>query len=393
MSSRALVLAALLCLTGCRSGPQLRAVAAVVKEDIERARRSNAMRCAPRELATAEAHLDFTLGELEQGSAGRAAEHLDVAEVAAKRAVAASRDCAPRQVVVKEPPKVVVKLEATDGDGDGVLDVDDRCPAVAGPPENKGCPVEAPKDVDGDGVFEPADACPTQPEDLDGYQDADGCPELDNDGDGILDQADKCPNEAGPLPSLGCPVTDKDEDGLADDVDQCVNEPEDKDGFRDEDGCPDLDNDADGVPDDRDECPLKPGPSDNKGCPRQYSLVVVTQEKIEIKKQIRFATGSAQIVGADSAKILDEVAQALADSPQIKRLRVEGHTDSVGDDSKNLKLSAARATAVLGALTKRGVAAARLEAAGFGETRPLASNATAAGRAENRRTEFNIVEQ
>ena len=129
------------------------------------------------------------------------------------------------------------------------------------------------------------------------------------------------------------------------------------------------------------------------GCPRPFKLIVVTKERIEIKKQLKFATGSAKIVGAESEKILDEVAQALADNRQIKKLRIEGHTDSVGDDASNLRLSQNRANAVLSALLRRKVDPSRLEAVGFGETRPIASNGTAAGRAENRRTEFNILEQ
>lgn len=378
---------------GCHSGPQIRASGDIIKTDIERARRSNALRCAPRELAAAEANLDFAMGELDEGNSQRAYEHITEAEVMAKKAVALSRDCAPRQVVVKEPPPLIVKIEETDKDGDTVLDKDDQCPSLPGPVSNKGCPIEAPKDRDGDGILDPSDKCIDQPEDMDGFQDEDGCPEPDNDNDGILDGADKCPNEAGPMQNMGCPILDKDGDGLNDDKDKCPNEPEDKDGFQDEDGCPDLDNDADGVPDDRDDCPMDPGPVDNKGCPRKYSLVAVTKDRIEIKKQIKFATGSAKIVGAESEKILDEVALALKDNAQIKKVRVEGHTDSVGDDSKNLKLSQNRANSVMSALIKRGVDPGRMEAVGFGETKPIASNSTSAGKAENRRTEFNIVEQ
>ncbi len=425
--TRSLGVACVVVLTvGCHSGPQIRASGDIIKTDIERARRSNALRCAPRELAAAEANLDFALGELDEGNSQRAYEHITEAEAMAKKAVALSRDCAPRQVVVKEQPQLIVKIEETDKDGDTVLDKDDQCPSLPGPVSNKGCPLEAPKDRDGDGILDPSDKCIDQPEDVDGFQDEDGCPEPDNDNDGILDTADKCPNEAGPMQNMGCPILDKDGDGINDNKDKCPNEPEDKDGFededgcpdldndadgvpdekdkcpldpedkdgfQDEDGCPDLDNDADGVPDDKDDCPLVPGSVDNKGCPRKYSLVQVTKDRIEIKKQIKFATGSAKIVGAESEKILDEVGLALKDNTQIKKVRVEGHTDSVGDDSKNLKLSQNRANSVVSALIKRGVDPARLDAVGFGETKPIASNSTSAGKAENRRTEFNIVEQ
>lgn len=376
----------------CHSGPAIRASADVVRVEVEKARRTNASRCAPRELATAEASLDFVAGELDQGDSSRAFEHLTRAEAAARKAVALSQDCAPRQVVVKEESRPVVRIEEVDSDGDGTLDKADRCPSLPGPGENQGCPKEAPRDRDGDGVPDASDGCVDQREDLDGFEDDDGCPDPDNDRDGIVDASDKCPSEAGPMQNLGCPVLDKDGDGVTDDRDQCPNEPEDKDGVHDEDGCPDLDNDGDGVPDDRDECKDQPGPAENKGCPRPYSLVAVTKERIEIKKQIRFATGSAKIVGAQSEKILDEVALALSDNLQIKKVRIEGHTDSVGADSTNLKLSQSRARAVMSALIKRGIDPARMEAVGFGETRPIASNATGPGRAENRRTEFNIAE-
>ncbi len=377
----------------CHSGPQIRASGEVIQTDIERARRSNALKCAPRELAQAEANLDFVFGELDQGNSQRAWEHANLAEKYAKKAVSLSRDCAPKQVVVREQPQLVVKIDETDKDGDGVLDKDDRCPSLPGPAENQGCPREAPKDRDGDGIIDTLDQCPDQPEDFDGFQDEDGCPDVDNDNDGILDTADKCPNEAGPLQNLGCPIVDRDGDGLNDDVDQCPNEPEDKDGFQDEDGCPDLDNDGDGVPDDQDDCPMDPGPADNKGCPRKYSLVAVTKDRIEIKKQIKFATGSHKIIGKESELILNEVAQALNDNQQIKKIRVEGHTDAQGSDASNLKLSQRRADSVMAALIQRQVSPSRMEAVGFGESKPIATNSTAAGRAENRRTEFNIVEQ
>ena len=416
------VLLAALAGSACVTGAQVRASAEVIKADVERARRQGAMRCAPRELATAEANLDFALGELSQGTSGRANDHVKEAEAATRKALALSKDCAPKQVLVKSQPQVVVKIEETDRDGDGIFDKDDKCPNLPGPPETGGCPLEAPRDRDGDGIPDDMDRCVDQPEDKDGFQDEDGCPEPDNDGDGILDGADKCPNEAGPIQNVGCPVTDTDGDGIMDDTDRCPKEAEDKDGFQDEDGCPELDNDADGLPDGQDKCPNEAGPVENegcpdkdrdgdgivdrldacpdqpgvkeeKGCPKKYSLVVVTKERIEIKKQIKFATGSAKIVGGESEKILDEVAMALKDNPQIKKVRVEGHTDSVGNDASNLKLSQNRANSVMSALIKRGVDPVRMEAVGFGETKPIASNATAAGKAENRRTEFNIVEQ
>ena len=165
-----------------------------------------------------------------------------------------------------------------DRDHDGIIDILDRCPDE---PEDKdgfqdddGCPDE---DNDNDGIPDALDKCPNEPEDFDGFQDDDGCPDLDNDHDGIPDVDDACPNEPedgkGKRPFDGCPSTveDSDGDGIPDVKDQCPEEPEDKDGFQDDDGCPDPDNDNDGVPDIYDACPNDPedmdGFEDNDGCP------------------------------------------------------------------------------------------------------------------------------
>jgi outer membrane protein OmpA-like peptidoglycan-associated protein len=122
-------------------------------------------------------------------------------------------------------------------------------------------------------------------------------------------------------------------------------------------------------------------------------MVVDKNDRIEIKQQIRFKTASAKIIGNDSFEILSEVAQALKDNPQITKIRIEGHTDSVGADAYNLKLSQQRADSVMADLLKRGIDPGRMEAVGFGKTTPIASNSTSVGRATNRRTEFNIISQ
>jgi outer membrane protein OmpA-like peptidoglycan-associated protein len=165
-----------------------------------------------------------------------------------------------------------------DRDHDGIPDGVDKCPDV---PEDKdgfedkdGCPD---LDNDNDTILDKDDKCPNQAEDFDGFEDQDGCPDLDNDKDGIDDEHDACPNDPEdhkpPRPEDGCPQskTDTDGDGIMDDKDKCPNDPEDKDGFEDDDGCPDPDNDNDGIPDQFDQCPNEPedmdGFQDDDGCP------------------------------------------------------------------------------------------------------------------------------
>ncbi len=164
--------------------------------------------------------------------------------------------------------------ETSDRDGDGVPDYRDKCPAQKedrdGFQDDDGCPDP---DNDKDGIPDTEDKCPNQPEDYDKFQDKDGCPDPDNDGDGIPDKQDNCPMDKGPASSKGCPpsMLDADGDGIQDNKDKCPNQPEDKDGFQDDDGCPDLDNDGDGIPDDHDKCPNdaedKDGHDDADGCP------------------------------------------------------------------------------------------------------------------------------
>jgi len=168
--------------------------------------------------------------------------------------------------------------DVRDSDGDGIQNSSDKCPLIPedldGHDDRDGCPDD---DNDGDRRPDSEDKCPNEPEDLDGFDDDDGCPELDNDGDKIEDLVDKCPNDAedgkDPYPSDGCPADkrDSDADGIPDSADSCPMQEEDMDGFEDGDGCPEADNDADGIPDDADKCPLCPedkdGFEDDDGCP------------------------------------------------------------------------------------------------------------------------------
>jgi OmpA-OmpF porin, OOP family len=321
---------------------------------IATARDNGAQRCAPVELAMAESNNDGAGHELDEGNYFVATEKADVADKNARLAIE------------KSP-----KDKCTD-----------KTVAVATPD----------KDTDGDGIVDKFDKCPTQPEDKDGFQDEDGCPDLDNDGDGIPDGVDKCPDEPedkdGFQDQDGCPDLDNDNDGFSDKIDKCPNEPEDKDGFEDDDGCPDPDNDKDGIPDVSDKCPNEAGvPPD--GCPKKYDLVVVTEKKIELKQTVYFDTDRASIKSV-SFKLLDEVAQALADNPTIK-VEIQGHTDSQGDDDYNMKLSQKRAESVRDYLVKKKVATDRMVPKGYGEEVPIADNRTADGRSQNRRVEFIIT--
>lgn len=168
--------------------------------------------------------------------------------------------------------------DVRDSDGDGIQNGRDKCPLIPedhdGFEDTDGCPDD---DNDGDRRPDAEDKCPNEAEDLDGFDDDDGCPELDNDKDGIEDLKDKCPNDAEdkkePYPNDGCPANKRDSDGdnIPDSVDACPMEEEDMDGFEDGDGCPEPDNDADGVPDAVDKCPVCPedkdGFEDDDGCP------------------------------------------------------------------------------------------------------------------------------
>ena len=193
------------------------------------------------------------------------------------------------------------------------------------------------------------------PEDKDGFQDEDGCPEgdkNDRDGDGIPDDVDKCPDEPedndGFQDEDGCPDPDNDNDGIPDVDDKCPNEPEDKDGFQDEDGCPDPDNDNDGIPDKDDKCPNEPetynGFEDEDGCPDR-GRVVVTDTSIEILDKIYFEYDKA-IIKPESYPILDAVAATLQGNPSITLIEIQGHTDERGDDEYNLDLSDGARTSV-----------------------------------------------
>jgi outer membrane protein OmpA-like peptidoglycan-associated protein len=182
--------------------------------------------------------------------------------------------------------------------------------------------------------------------------------------------------------------TDTDGDGIPDYRDDCPTQPEDMDGWQDDDGCPDPDNDHDGIPDDRDECPTQaeePG-GNGDGCPDK-ARVVIRRGKVVVFGKVQFATGSAKIL-TTSYDLLDQIAQAMREHDDIASMRIEGHTDNIGGADFNQKLSQQRAEAVTAYLVSKGVDGKKLETRGLGLTQPLAPNDTPAGRAQNRRVEF-----
>ena len=284
----------LVVLPGCAGQANSRLVA--VRRTTVEARERGAYRCAPEELARAEAHAEFAKVELRAGELMRAESQLDLSEHAAARALAGAQACL---TVAPLPPSAPLPDPA---------------------PEPK--PLPPP-------------------------------PEPDSDGDGLFDKDDRCPQKAGPVAAQGCP-----------------------------------DRDGDTVPDDDDQCPEVAGPVETHGCPPP-KLIVVHDDKIELKQKIHFATGKANIL-PDSTPLLTEIVAALQQRPLVK-VRIEGHTDARGSIAINTKLSRARADAVRAWLTNAGVAATRLTAVGYGPSQPIADNRTASGREENRRVEFFLL--
>ena len=207
----------------------------------------------------------------------------------------------------------------------------------------------------------------------------------DRDHDGVPDEIDKCPDEPGDGPD-GCPDLDWDKDGVPNVDDRCPREP----GTRELDGCPDRD--GDGIPDPEDKCPDEPGPAENDGCPVTGPLVTLESDRVRLNGSVHFDYDRA-IIKPDSFPLLDEVQGVLVKNPQLKHVRVEGHTDNRGTAAYNLDLSRRRAAAVVEYLVQHGIDRKRLVSAGYGFERPIADNATALGRAKNRRVEFRLLEE
>ncbi len=254
-------------------------------------------------------------------------------------------------------------------------------------------------DRDGDGIKDSVDQCPDDREDPDGWEDEDGCPELDNDLDGIQDIKDQCANDPedkdGFEDTDGCPDRDNDQDAILDGDDKCPNDPEDRDGFEDQDGCPDLDNDKDGIPDKDDKCPDEPevknGYADEDGCPDAEQVRVVG-DKIFLDDRVHFWVNSAKIRPV-SYPLLERVAKLIQDNPSWIHVEVQGHTDERGPEWFNQKLSQDRAQSVADFLETKGVDKKRLSGKGFGSSQPAVDKANERAWFLNRRVEFQISRQ
>jgi len=251
-------------------------------------------------------------------------------------------------------PKDQILEPIRDRDGDGVPDKEDKCPDVFGPESNR------------------------------------GCPEPDRDGDGVIDRLDRCPDDPGPASNEGCPEDrDRDGDGVPDRTDRCPDEP----GPASNDGCPEEDSDLDGVPDRIDLCPTKRGYKEFDGCKKKSDIKIRIKNKaIELREKVHFETNKAAIKSR-SFPILDQVAATLRQYPEIRKLQIQGHTDSQGPDKYNLILSQRRAQAVVNYIVSKDIDKDRLEAKGYGEREPIANNKTRQGRAMNRRVEMIILER
>lgn len=209
-------------------------------------------------------------------------------------------------------------------------------------------------------------------EDMDGFEDEDGCPELDNDKDGVFDKFDKCPNEAEDKDGFedfdGCPELDNDMDGIVDSLDQCPSDKEDLDGFEDKDGCPELDNDKDGISDKMDQCPNQPedrnGYLDEDGCAdggKPFEMPA------ETKLTLNFTTGESELTFEDK-QTLDLFAAQLKQA-QTGLYNVEVHMPLIGEQTPAdyLTLLQSREKLVMDYLISRGVHSERLQTVSIDE--------------------------
>ncbi|WP_168210496.1 OmpA family protein [Persicimonas caeni] len=280
-------------------------------------------------------------------------------------------------------------------------------------------------DSDQDGVRDVEDKCRGEAEDIDGFEDADGCPDPDNDEDGVADIEDQCPQTPGPADNNGCPVEgeeapkgeegaeadkagetsmpteppsargpDADNDGVVDANDLCPEQPEDEDGFEDKDGCPDTDNDKDGILDADDKCPNEPGLQTTDGCPPEEQKAVLDGDRIKLTEKVVFEADKA-IIDKDSYDLLQQVGLIIRTNPDIKKVEIGAHTDQENmSEEEHQILAEARAEAIQTFLVEgANVPAERLAAKGYGDTEPIIASELPQARAQNRRVEFKVLER
>ena len=273
-------------------------------------------------------------------------------------------------------PGLVKLAGCPDSDKDGIADHLDDCPNLAGNTNTFGCP-----DADQDGTPDIYDKCP----DLPGLSSMSGCP--DRDGDGITDKLDHCPDVAGYTFDLGCPPADSDKDGIIDREDNC---PEIF-GIPKFLGCPDSD--GDGLMDTKDDCPQTPGLFANAGCPEKVNLD--TSYYLFSLPTIMFQTNSSQVLNETlsmykiNKTTLDLIVEMLTHKVKYNLL-INGHTDNLGSEDINQRISEQRAASCYQYFVESGIDPNRLKIQGFGETQPIANNETIEGRMQNRRVEFEL---
>jgi OOP family OmpA-OmpF porin len=219
-------------------------------------------------------------------------------------------------------------------------------------------------DRDGDGIPNDLDGCPDEPETVNGYKDTDGCPDGDTDGDGIFDEVDACVNDPETVNDFededGCPEPDTDSDGFYDKQDSCPNEPESDNGYKDGDGCPDE-------------------------VPEDVEKIIGTIEGITFDND-------RDTIRKSSRKALDNAVKVLTEHTEI-RIEISGHTDTNGEREHNLDLSRRRAESVKKYLVEHGIDETRITTIGHGPDKPVDTNDTEKGRANNRRIEFAPIKR
>lgn len=272
--------------------------------------------------------------------------------------------------------------KSPDTDKDGIVDTDEILVYLTNP-------LHSDSDHDGLPDFDEIMRFLTQP--LADDTDQDGLPDgaevfthhtdplkADTDHDGLTDGKELTFYNTHPL------IADSDADGVQDgiEVERLVSNPNQRD------------TDGDGIADGRDKCPTEPASAnvqaESEGCPDYKPQIWVEVDQVIVLVGVHFMAGEARPT-PQSAEALEKVLNTLRENPGMS-FEIQGHADGAGSVDSNLRLSQRRAEAVFEYLIKRGVAPERLRPAGYGESRPLASNDSPEGRAKNRRIELHRLQ-